>query len=210
VRRAGAEILSARQEHGLTRRDVARRAGVSPDTERRAEEGDPGIQVNTLCSIGQAVGLDIVVNVYRGRPLPLRDTGQLEIARIVAGLLHASWEPRFEITAGDHGEAADLGLFGPTEIIDSEIDRILGDFQDRFRRNSQKRDWIAAHHQRPVRLVMIVEDTPRNRAAVAPHADLIRTALPADSRDVLRALRSGKPLGKDGLLWIRRRDPPGP
>jgi len=204
----GEEVAAARAEHSMTRREVSRRAGVSPDTERRIEDGDPAVQIDTLCAVAEAVGIDIVVQAYRGRQPSLRDTGQLQIANLLTGIAHASWQPRFEVTAGDHGEAADIGFFGPAEILDAEIDRILHDFQNRYRRNVQKRDWIAAHHQRPVRLVMVVEDTPRNRAAVEPHRAFIRSTLPAGSREILQALRTGRPLGADGLLWIRRRDPP--
>ena len=78
--RAGAAIADARTEHGWSRAEASRRAGVSPDTERRVEHGDPGIHIDTLCAVGEAVGLDIVIQAYDGRPPSLRDTGQLLIA----------------------------------------------------------------------------------------------------------------------------------
>jgi hypothetical protein len=53
--------------------------------------------------------------------------------------------------------------------------------------------------------VMVIEDTARNRAAVAPHLELVRTRLPATPSEVLASLRSGGPLGRDGLLWFRPR-----
>jgi hypothetical protein len=192
----------------MSRRDLSARAGVSPDTERRVEEGDHAVQLGTLCAVGEAVGLDIVIRAYRGKQPSLRDTGQLRVAEILIGLAHSSWQPRLEITAGEYGEAADIGFFGASEIIDAEIDTVLWDFQDLYRRNTRQRDWIAAHHQRPVRLVMVLLDSPRNRAAVAMHAPFIRSVLPAGSRVVLDALRRGHPLGQDGLLWVRPRDPP--
>lgn len=204
----GGEIARARAELALTQAQVSRRANVSPDTERRVEQGDPGVQLDTLCAIGEAVGLDIVVRAYRGRRPTLRDTGQLALTEILCSIAAGSWEPRLEVTAGDHGEAIDLCLFGATEIIDAEIERMILDFQDQYRRLAAKRDWLAGHHQRPVRLVMVIEDTERNRAAVAPHAAFIKSVLPGTSRDVLTALRSGKPLRQDALLWIRRRQPP--
>ena len=192
----------------LTR--ASRRAGVSPDTQRRVEDGDPGISMKTLCAVGDAVGLDIVVRTYRGRGISLRDGGQLAVAEIVCGLAHPSLSPQLEVKAGDHSEACDVGFFGPIEIIATEIDRLMTDFQAQYRRNATKREWLAAQHHRPIRLLMVVEDTDRNRAALAQHADFIRTALPAGSREVLKALRTGEPLGRDGLLWIRRRKPPVP
>ena len=78
------------------------------------------------------------------------------------------------------------------------------DFQNQYRRADRKRQALAAQHQRPTRLVLVIEDTRRNRAALEPHMKLIQAALPARSREVLGALRSGRPLGRDGLLWVRR------
>lgn len=204
----GSTIALSRADRAATREQISRRAGVSRDTVRRVEEGDPGVQLDTLCAVGSAVGLDVVVRAYPADPPSLRDSGQLQLAELICSLTHTSWTPELELAAGDHGEAADIGFFGAREIIDTEIDRLILDFQGQHRRNSRKREYLAARHQRPVRLVMVVEDTNRNRAAIAAHAAFVRTALPADSREVLRALRTGEPLGRDGLLWIRRRQPP--
>lgn len=202
------EIGMARAEHGLTLTAVATRANVAPDTVRRIEAGDPGVQLDTLCAVGTAVGVDIVVRGYRGRSPTLRDTGQLRLAEMLCAIASDTWHPQLELRAGDHGEAADVGFFGPVEILDVEIERLLLDFQAQYRRNRLKCDWLAGQHRRPVRLVLVVEDTARNRAAVAQHVDFLRAVLPAGSRDVLRALRLGEPLGRDGVLWIRRREPP--
>ena len=204
----GGEIRMARGEHGLTRAQASRRAGVSPDTQRRVEEGDAGISITTLCAVGEAVGLDVVVRAYPRRGHSLRDTGQLAVAQLLCAIAHPSWTAALEVPAGDHGEACDIGFFGATEIIDTEIDRMILDFQAHYRRNTSKREYLADRHQRPVRLLMVVEDTVRNRRALAPHAEFIRSALPAGSRETLQALRNGSPLGRDGLLWIRRRKPP--
>lgn len=202
---AGEQIAAARARHGFTHTDVGRRAGVDPVTAARVERGDPGIQLNTLCAVGEAVGLDIVVRIYPGREPSLRDRGQLAVAHNLCALLDDRWQHDVEVAAGDHGEAADLVLFGPSEIIVIEIDRLMLDFQEQYRRIRQKCEWLAARHQRPVRLVMAIEDTRRNRRAIEPHRDLIASALPRNSREVLASLRSGEPLGADGLLWIRRR-----
>lgn len=204
----GSEIAVARAEHGWTRKEASRRAGVSPDTQRRVEQGDPGVSIHTVCAAGTAVGIEVVVKGYRGRRPSLRDSGQMEIAQGLCALAHPSLKAMLEVPAGDHGEACDVGFFGSQEIIDAEIDRLISDFQDQQRRNAAKRDWLAARHQRPVRLVMIVEDTERNRRALEPHLELIRSVLPATTREVLDALRTGEPLGRDGLAWFRRRKPP--
>jgi hypothetical protein len=96
-------------------------------------------------------------------------------------------------------------LFGPDEILHVEIERMLLDFQAQYRSALRKREYLDGLHARPVRLVLAVEDTERNRTAAAPHLALIRSALPAGSRAVLNAVRNGRPLGTDGLLWVRPR-----
>jgi transcriptional regulator with XRE-family HTH domain len=184
-------------------REVARRAGVSPESVRRVEQGDPSVQLDTLCAVAEAVGIDVVVTGYPATGISLRDAGQLTVARIICSMAHPSWQPQLEVPAGEHGEAIDLVLFGPDEIIAAEIDRRLLDFQETHRRNVRKRDHLAAQHQRPVRSVLVTEDTRRNRQAVEPHLELIRSVFPAGSREVLNAVRSGEPLGRDGLVWMR-------
>lgn len=202
------EVLAARAQLGRSQREVARRGGVSPASVRRVESGDPHVQFDTQCAVASAVGLDAVLRLYPSRPVSLRDSGQLGIAQMLVEVVHPAWQPKLEVPAGDHGEAVDIGLFGSTEILAVEIDRLLVSFEETYRRNQRKRDHLAARHQRPVRLVMVVQDTPRNRESVEPHMELVRHALPAGSREVLAALRSGSPLSRDGLLWIRPSRPP--
>lgn len=203
----GIDVAMARARLKASLRTIAGRAGMSADAVRRVEIGDPAVQFDTLCAVGEAVGLDVVLKGYPAATA-LRDAGQLAIARILSGVAHPSWKPQLEVPAGEHREAVDIGFFGPSEILATEIDRLVPDFQDTHRRNARKREFLAGVHQRPVRLVMVVQDTARNRRALEPHLDVIRSVLPAGTRDVLASLRSGEPLGRDGLLWIRPYRPP--
>lgn len=203
-----AEIRHARAVRGWSRQQVIRRAGVSADTERRIEVGEPAVQLDTLCAVADALGLDVVVTLYPARQASLRDTGQLTVADQIRSIASPAWTPRLEVAAGERGEAADLVLYGATEIVVLEIERLVVDFQDQYRRDARKRDWLAERHRRPVRLVLAIEETERNRRLVGPHGALIGSALPARTREVLRSVRTGEPLGRDGLVWIRRRRPP--
>jgi len=194
----------ARATLGMTLQQVADRAGVSWSTAWRAQAGDPTIGVGTLCAVTEAVGLDLVLSAYPGRQPSLRDSGQLTIVEHVQAQAHGSWQPSVELGVGDHGRAIDLVLFGAAEILACEVERMATDFQAQFRRGDLKRRELAEVHRRPIRLVMVIEDTRRNRAALGAHAAAIATRLPAGPREVLRALRSGHALGRDGILWVRR------
>jgi hypothetical protein len=117
---------------------------------------------------------------------------------------HPSLKPMLELPVADpFGRAVDLVFLGRTEIVACEIERSPADFQASKRRAALKRDALQAIHRRPVRLVLAVEDTRRNRELLAPYAELIRADLPATPAAVMRRLRSGEPLGQDGILWVR-------
>lgn len=159
----------------------------------------------TLCAVSDAVGLDAVIRAYPGRGTSLRDRGQLIIADQLSHAAHPAWTVSLEVTAGDHGQAIDQVLWGADEILAIEIIRHLGDYQAQYRSLSLKRDWLSGQHRRPVRLVLAVEDLRSNRTALWPHIRLLTSALPAGSRQIWHAIRTGRPLGLDGLLWVRRR-----
>lgn len=200
----GADIDTSRNSLSLSIEEVARRAAVSPSTVVRAIHGDPGVHLDTLCAVAQAAGLRINVKAYPAGPVSLRDSGQLRVAEYLAALAHPSLKPAMELPVGDpFGRAADIVFFGPEEILHEEIERRPGDFQELLRSATVKRDALQARHQRPVRLILVVEDTARNRELLRPHANLIRRVLPATSSEILRSMRTGSVLGKDGLLWVR-------
>jgi transcriptional regulator with XRE-family HTH domain len=205
ARVAAQEIKVARLSHALTLRDASRRSGVVVSTIERIEAGDPGVQLNTLVAVADAVGLDVVVKLYPSAGPRLRDSEQLHIAEALAKIAHPRWQPALEVPAGDHGEAADLVLYGPDEVLHVEIDRKRLDHQAQHRRDAAKRRYLEMGEARPVRLVLVVVDTPANREAMQPHLELVRLQFPAGSREVLHALRNGRPLGRDGLLWVRPR-----
>lgn len=201
--RIGTEVALARAGMCVGLREIARRAGVSPESVRRIEHGDPSVQLDTLCAVAEAAGIDVVLTGYPSAAVSLHDAGQLTVARIICAMAHPNWKPQLEVPAGDHGEAIDLVLFGPDEIIAAEIDRRLVNFQETHRRNVRKRDYLAARHQRRVRSVMITEDTRHNRRVMEPHLEIVRRVLPAGTREVLDAVRSGDALGRDGFAWVR-------
>lgn len=199
----GREVMLARTNLGLTPTSAARLAGVAPRTQRRVEGGDSTVGVGTMCRVAAAVGLKVWARAFPAGTPSLRDTGQLTIARHLMGLASPSLRIAIEHGMGN-GRAIDLVAFGPTEIVAVEIERLLVDFQAQYRSADAKRAELASAHSRPVRLVLVVEDTRHNRSAAAAHALIIRATLPAGTRDVWRGLREGKELGRDGMAWIRR------
>ena len=198
----GREVMLARTALGLTRAASARLACVSPNTVRRIEEGDAHVALLTVCRVADALGMRVWMRAFPIRTPALRDTGQLGIADWIRQRADDSYQVVQELSLGN-GRAIDTVLLGATEIVAIEIERLLADLQSQYRWADAKRNELADRHERPVRLVMVVEDTRRNRAVAREHRALIESMLPAGSREILRSLRTGQPLGRDGLLWVR-------
>lgn len=190
---------------GLSRVQAARRAGMNRWTWTQIERGVPAASLRTLCSAADVVGLDLVLRMYPGRGTTLRDRGQLYLAERLCGLGHPSMSHELEVRAGDHGEAIDLVFWGPREILAVEIVRRVVDFQAQYRSMTLKRDWLARHHARPVRLILALEEARPNRQALIGHSQLIRSTMPGGTRQLIAALTTGRELGADALVWLRRR-----
>jgi len=178
---------------------------VARSTVERVEAAAVNVEVETLVAVMAAAGLDLVLQAYEGTGLRLRDSGQMTLVEQVRRVAAPYWRAQVEVAAGDYGRSADVVFYGAEEVLHHEVERRAINFQAQLRSAKRKREALAAKGDRPVRLVLVIEDTHRNREALAAHTDLINSQLPATSRDVLRALRLGQPLGRDGLLWLRRR-----
>lgn len=198
----GREVLLARTNLGMTVRSAARLAGISATTYRNVERGAPSVRLTTICRVATALGLKLWAKAFPVREPSLRDTGQLRLAERLRTMAHGSHRFVLELALGN-GRSADVVLFGPDEILLIEIYRILSDFQAQYRSAADKRLQLSERHQRPVRLVLVVEDTHRNRRMAREHTNVLQASLPATSRDVAKAIRTATALGRDGILWLR-------
>jgi hypothetical protein len=200
----GADIETSRAALAASIADVALRAGVAPSTVNRVLIGDAGVHLDTICAVGAAVGLRISVKTYPAEQPSLRDSGQLRVAEYLIGQAHPSLTPALEPPSVMHSGVR-LISSSSARRKSSTTKLSVGCLTSSPRTGAAnlKRESLQAQHSRPVRLVLAIEDTQRNRALVAPHQQTIQTALPATSSEILRALRTGIPLGRDGLLWVR-------
>jgi hypothetical protein len=94
-------------------------------------------------------------------------------------------------------------LDGSAGMVAVEVERALLDLQAQLRAAQLKRVAMAERTGRSVRLVIAVLDTRRNRAIMVTHRTLLAGALPIPSKMVWACLRSGLPVGGDGILWVR-------
>ena len=128
----------------------------------------------------------------------------MALAQAITAVAHPSWRAQLEVpVASGEARAADLLLVGEAQILHIEIERALVDFQAQLRSAQLKREALAARERRPMRLVIAVPDTKATRARLAPFEQLLAHTLPAQSRQIWRAIRTGESLASDGILFVR-------
>jgi transcriptional regulator with XRE-family HTH domain len=200
------ELVAARAVAGLTQRQVAKRAGVSQAFISQVERGRKMPSISVLHRLTSAMGHDLSVRFFPGGGIRLRDSGQMRVAEAIRAALAPTWRVRLEVPVGAPPDrrAADMVLDAPAEVVQIEIETALADFQAQLRAGQLKRTALATQMRRAVRLVIALPDTRRTRAVVADHLHVVRAALPAPSRRIWSALRSGAEVGGDGLLWVAR------
>ena len=155
--------------------------------------------------LAAATGHDLSIRFFPGDGVRLRDSGQLAVAESIRARLHASWRVRLEVpvSRAPDRRAADMVLENREEMVSVEIERALLDLQAQLRSAQLKRAALAEMIARPVRLVIAVPDTDRNRRVVATIRPLIEAALPVTSRRAWASLGTGMAIGGDALLWVR-------
>lgn len=209
TQRLGLELRTARMAAGRSQADVAAAARISQAQVGRIERGvHTHVAFDTLVVLGAMVGLDVVGAAYPG-PNVIRDAAQgrlLDRWRVVLG---PEWAWRHEVLVhGDDQRAWDAVLrhrrTGASVVVEAET-RIY-DVQALLRRVARKR---AASGD--VRVILVVADTHRNRAAIAAGREMLRTEFPCPPRVALRALPNGEAPPSDALIVLgpRRGQPPG-
>jgi len=200
IQRLGLELRTARLSAGRSQADVARAARISQAQVGRIERGVlEHVGFDTLVVVGAMVGLDVVGAAYPG-PNVIRDasqTGLLGRGRVRFG---AEWGWRHEVRVrGDDQRSWDAVIrhrrTGATVVIEAET-RIY-DIQALLRRIAGKRDAAG-----DVRVMLLVADSHRNRAAISAGRDILRTEFPCPQRVALRALAQGEAPPSDALIVL--------
>lgn len=63
----GVAVREAREQQGLSRRDVTEQSGIGKTALYDLEHGNPGVRLNTLVAVLDLLGLDLALS---GRPRP--------------------------------------------------------------------------------------------------------------------------------------------
>lgn len=195
----GAELRNARLARGLRQLDVGWAIGVSHARISRVEHGRlRDLAVADLAHHGAVVGLRLHARFYPSGA-GLRDAAQLDLLRRFRARIGDRWIWRLEAPlniAGDLRAFDALLTRGDKAVAVEAITRLL-DAQALLRAAALKqRDGGVA------RLVILVNATHHNRAALASAADVIATVFPLPSRTLLAALTSGQAPPDNGIALL--------
>jgi len=150
-----------------------------------------------MACLGATVGLDVRMRAYPAGD-PIRDAGQQRLLERLRKMVHPILLWRTEVGLPVEGDfrAWDAVIAGPGWRIAVEAETVLADIQAVERRLELKRRDGGVDH-----LILLVADTPRNRRARAA-ASALFAGLTGATRDVLRALRSGRDPGTSATLFL--------
>lgn len=222
--RFGSAIRSVRHKRGWRQRDLAARAGVSDVTVSRIERGHVDtLSLRTLRSVASAldVRVDLVARWRAGDLDRLLNARHSALHDAVAAWFREScpeWELAPEVSFAIFAERGviDLVAWHPgrralliielkTDIAD--INELVGTF-DRKRRLArtivEERGWVPL----TVSGWVIVTAGRTNRARIAEHGAMLRSAFPSDGRSIRAWLRD--PVGTISALstWSSTRGAP--
>jgi transcriptional regulator with XRE-family HTH domain len=199
--RVGGELRTARLTAGLTQSQVARVAHISTTELSRIEHGKaPWATLSALNAFAAAVGLDLWAKTYPGGE-PLRDIAHLRLSDAFRALLGPELVVRAEVPIGDPRDlrAWDLTLTEPGgRSCGTELETRLMDAQDQLRRLTRK---IADGGLD--RVLLILADTPANRASLQAAAGLLSITFAINDLAAFEALRQGRIPPRDALILVR-------
>jgi transcriptional regulator with XRE-family HTH domain len=211
--RIGGEIRTMRERRGLTRIELARRAGIGRMVESRVERGATNLDLDVLQRIGLAMGRPLVVTFGRDLLEAPADAGHLAIQELVLRVGSAAgYTGTFELPTrpSEPWRSVDVGLTSTVRrrMILVECWNTFGDVGAAARSTNRKaielQDLSVGQwgEDAQVGVVWVVRATARNRALLQRYPEVFDARFPASSRAWLTALTEGAtPPGNAGLVW---------
>ena len=177
---------------------MAQAAGLNQSRVSRTERNARlPARVDELTAHCAALGLSLSVRVYP-EASPVRDIGQLRLLERFRARLPAGVGWRTEVPVGGTGDlrAWDARLDLPATVgVDAETR--LTDIQALQRRCETK--W---RDSRVDRVVLLVASTRHNRLVLAEHREALRSTFPADTVEVMAALRHARLPVANGIVIL--------
>jgi transcriptional regulator with XRE-family HTH domain len=193
------DLRDARLAAGLPQVAVAQALRVSRQAVSLWESGDGAGYTVQLARWGAAVGLDVSIRTFVAGS-PLRDAGQLRVLRRARSAIGERWVWRTEVPVSNDPRdrrAFDAVLWEGRFRIGLEVITRLTDAQAQTRAALLKQEVAGLD-----RMVLVLAQTRRNRAALASASPTLMPSFPMTPRAVLGALRAGRRPAANGIVLV--------
>lgn len=193
------ELRNARLQAGLSLDDIARATGLSKAEISRVERGlAPWVSVETICLLAVVVGLAPSIRLYP-EGSPLRDAAHGALLARLRRQLPATlrWRPEVPLPIPGDKRAWDATIRGEGWWVAVEAESRLYDLQALERRLALKR-----RDGGDPRVILLINDTRPNRAALASARESLRSEFPLEARDILAPLRAGRAPAGSGVVRL--------
>lgn len=201
----GADFRNARVAAGLTLEAVGRAVALSEWQVGRIERArHEAVAVVQLAKIGAVVGLDVRIRAYPG-PDAIRDAAQIALLSRFRLRLHPDLTFRTEVPLPiERDLRAWDGVVGElrtsnagSSTLPTEAETRIHDVQAQFRRIELK-----ARDSGMEDVVVVIADTPANRAAIKAAAAILSDRFPISPRRAMAALGRGDHPGGSTLVFL--------
>jgi len=213
--RFGEESRLIRLRTGVSQAAVARAIGVDRATICRMEAGDPAVADRIRARAAAVLGADFRLSLYPDAAPLIHDAAHARLVEALLRLRHPSWRAKVEAPVPGTGRrSTDLRLDRGDATILFEVETHVHALEAIIREGEDKRsavaaavaadaDFAAAGARRRVHVILVLPPTRHHRTLVAAHPGTIKSAFPASTADIRRALTSADvPWPGDGLLWL--------
>jgi len=206
--RFGEESRLIRLRTGVSQAAVARAIGVDRATICRMEAGDPTVADRIRARAAAVLGADFRLGLYPDAAPLIHDAAHARLVEALLRLRHPSWRAKVEAPVPGTGRrSTDLRLDRGDATILFEVETHVHALEAIIREGEDKRSAVAvaadAAAERRVHVILVLPPTRHHRTLVAAHPGTIKSAFPASTADIRRALTSADvPWPGDGLLWL--------
>ncbi len=212
--RIGDDVRHLCHDAGLTQSALARAAGVPQPFISRLLDGTAKPSVETYAKLATALGADLSLRLYPNTGPSIIDRHQARILEALLATLHPRWKPFPEVAVRTPARGwIDVGLHDRRDsiFVATEIESSLRRLEQQLRWALEKAEslpswegWSRLPDAAPaISRLLIVRWTRTSRQVAREFARQMRAAYPADSEDVLDALRGDAEWPGAGILWAR-------
>lgn len=210
-RSLGADIRRLREDAGVSRRGLAREAGVDPSFLRLIEDGDARASIETYAMLALPLGADLSARLYPNTGPAIRDRHQAPILEALFDQLHPRWQ-RFTEVAVRHPSRGwiDALLHEPraetlvaTEIQSDlrRLEQLLRWFPEKVASLPSWEGWAQLGPVAATSHLLIVRSTRATRQVGREFERQLATAYPAHPADAIAALTGTSAWPGAALVW---------